>query len=227
MRRKTEDLYTYYNWQFLRRNSEYRSEYDRYASLLKTKEHEALQMIPSLINRWGMSGYVDWRLEEPDFLNLFFEPVVNFGLRNYDELIAAQNPIDDFVTLRPGDRKKPRFLLMALDLERLRSKDYENFWKVAKEIQAEYELKTKEDVERITSNPAHLDVILATYDEHEKNPTAKSYEIADTLIALYAEPNANPSQHSRKVEENLVRAKKLIQAAPNILFDFSAVKESK
>lgn len=227
MHRKIDDLYTYYNWQFLRRNSKYQTEYDQYANLLETDEPKAEAMLINLVNDWGMSSYVDWRLEEPELLNLFFEPITNFGLRSYDQLIDKTSPINDFIGLKPADRKRPRFLLMALDLERLRSKDYEIFLKIVKEIQAEHELKVKDDVERIRSNQKHLDVMLATYDEQQKNPSATSYEIAQTLIDLYANKGANPSQHTRKVEENLGRAKKLIQAAPNILFDFSVVKESK
>jgi len=227
MHRKIEDPFTYYNWQLLRRNPMYRTEYDQYATLLQVDEAKAQAMLLNLVHDWGMSSYTDWRIEDPEMLNLFFEPITNFGLRNYEELSGNTNPIENFIGLKPSDRKRPRFLLMALDLERLRSKDYENFLKVVKEIHAKHELKIKDEVERVRSNPKHLDVMLATYDEQQKSPSATTYEIAQALIDLYGDKPANPSQHTRKVEENLVRAKKFIQLAPNILFDFSSGSESK
>ena len=222
MQRIDEDLYTYYNWQFLRRNPVYRAEYDQYILLLKTDESKADGMVFNLVKTWGMSSYLDWRIEKPEFLpNLFFEPISNFGLFSYEHLTASKNPIDNFVQLRPGDEQKDRFLLVALDLEKFRSKDYTEFLKDVSKIQNEYELKAKGEIQRVTSKPEHLDVLLATYDEQQKNPKSSSYEIAQKLISLYAEQNLTPSQHTQKVEGNLARAQGLIAIAPNILFDFS------
>lgn len=228
MNGKTEDPYTFYNWQFLRRNLDYRAEYDLYSQLLQTDEQKAQEMLIPFLKRWGMSSYLDWRDENPKFLpNLFFTPVTIFDLYSYDELTSEANPIDNFINLRPGDQKNPRFLLMALDLERIRSKDYDLFWPVIKDAQTRYVQKKSDGIERVNSSPEHLDLLLATYDEHVNNPTANTYQIAQTLIHLYAEPDSNPSQHSRRVEENLIRAKKLISLAPNILFDFSKANISK
>ncbi len=222
MQNPDEDLYTYYNWQFLRLNPDYRAEYNQYVHLLDVDEPKAQAMLLHLIKRWGMSSYVDWRVERPELLpNLFFEPLSCFGLFSYEDLTSPKNPIGNFVQLRPGDEQKNRFLMVTLDLERLRSKDYTEFWAEVSQIQNEYELKAKGNIQRVTSNPKHLNVLLATYDEHLKNPKATNYEIAQKLIALYAEQNLTPSEHTKKVEENLERIRELIALAPNILFDFS------
>lgn len=221
-----QDLYTYYNWQFLRRSLEYRKTYDEYAHLLDVDEPASRGMLFHLVKRWGMSSFIDWRIEKPDFPpNLYFDPIAFLGLHNYEALTSSLNPIGNFIELQPGDQKKERFLLIAVDLERVRAKDYDNFWGEVKLQKARLESnRCKDNIQRVTSDPKHLDVILATYDEKEKNPKANSYEIAEALFDLYSSYDSTPSQHSIKVEENLERANQLIAQAPNILFDFSSKK---
>lgn len=233
MQCKIEDPFTYYNWQFLRRNQNYRDEFDRYAALLNADESKADEMLINLIKKWGMSTYVDWRDDVPDFLpNLFFDPLAYLGRFSYEELTSPQNPIDNIVELRPGDQQKKRFILMALDLENIRSKDYNNFWKTVLEIQQKNDLKTKDKtIERVVSRRKNLDRLLATYDEYVSVPSVTSYQIAQKLFDLYRDKESNtssdtPSQHTKAVEDNIARAKELIALAPNIPFDFSGDNKS-
>ncbi|MBK8202595.1 MAG: hypothetical protein IPK68_09875 [Bdellovibrionales bacterium] len=202
MHRNEYDPYTYYNWQFLRRSPEYRRAYDEYAKFIQDDEPKAESMLFDLHSRWGMSTFADWNLELPPLLpDLFFDPVTCLGLFNYNELTSSKNPIEDLTELRPGNLENKRFMLVALDLERLRSKDYKSFHAVVSRVQAANELKDPITAKRFTANSQHLDVVLATYDEYEKNPKANSYELATKLLPLYATAeNPKPNQHTQKVE---------------------------